>query len=83
MTIEQIKSRIERARREENWNDYEWALSSLEVAVEALNWYKIKVGGYAHHEFICHKACGMDLWEDAGDNATEALTKIKGEGEGK
>jgi hypothetical protein len=83
-SIESIKSRIERVRKEESWNDYEWALSSLELAVEALDWYKVKVGGYSHHEFICHKACGLDLWEDAGNNAKQALAKIQGEdGEGK
>jgi hypothetical protein len=91
MTIEQIKSRIERARKEENWNDYDWALDSLLIACEALerdssildaflDKYTLEaitkpspiMGHYILAEFM-----------HCGKRAERALTKIRGEGEGK
>ena len=74
MTIE-IKTRIKKARETENWNDYDWALSSLEIAHIALT----KIAAYFdciscenNSQFTC-----VEHLEYRMNKAKEALEKIR------
>lgn len=72
-----IKSRIEQARKQENWNDFDWLCESLGTAVEALE-------GFTEEQFSCglHHPDGCACCVKENDihfEAEKALTKISGE----